>query len=182
MRKPTEKEREFCRLVACEREVHTRAYIHAGYKDVKNASQNAYYLLSRPHIIAEIERLNRIIAAEKLVDRNLMTKKYFELARVCDGEKDRPTQKGCYDSICKIYGLSIDVGAAGDSAIAEITEERKRIAAAIPDEYFLQDVKLPELPAAAENSASVNAPGLTNSNQSDVNVPPVQVPPADSAQ
>ena len=46
---------------------------------------------------------------------------------------------------------------AGD-AMAEITEESKRIAAAIPDSYFLESPKSPELPASPVNSDSLLQP------------------------
>jgi len=89
---------------------------------------------------------------------------------------------------------------AGD-AMAEITEESKRIAAAIPDSYFLESPKSPELPASPVNSdsllqpspletvedyttdgaigkpvnsASQDASGLTGTSEPDVIVPPEQ--------
>lgn len=179
MRKLSEKAAEFCRLIVYERESHARAYLHARYADTKNANVKAFQLLQKDYIQAEINRLNLVIAAEKLVDRNLMTKKYFDLAAVCNQEHDRPTQKGCLDSICKLYGLSIDVGAAGDSAMAEIDEARKAAAAAIPDEYFLNTPKLPELQRVIgwndtipTNPPSQDVSGLTGTDKSDATMPP----------
>lgn len=202
MRKLSRKAVEFCRLIVYERESHARAYLHAAYGDTKNANVKAYQLLQKDYIQAEIQRLELKIAAQAIVDRNLMTKKYFELAEICQNEHDRPTQKGCYDSICKIQGLSIDVTASGDSAAAEIDDARKLAAAAIPDSYFLESTKLPGLPAPVERygvnqplkdliegakagnaahkamiedgSASQDAVGLTNDTKSDVIVPPAQ--------
>lgn len=148
MRKLSEKAAEFCRLIVYEREAHARAYLHAKYGDTKNANVKAYQLLQKDYIQAEIRRLELKIAAQAIVDRLLMTKKYFELAEICGNERDRPTQKGCLDSICKLYGLSVDVAASGDGAMAELTEERRRIAALIPDSLLIENRELPELPSA----------------------------------
>jgi phage terminase small subunit len=165
MRKLSEKAAEFCRLIVYERESHARAYLHARYADTKNANVKAYQLLQKDYIQAEINRLNLVITAEKLVDRNLMTKKYFELAAVCNNEHDRPTQKGCLDSICKIYGLAIDVQAGGDGAMANLTDEQNKRASEILE--FARSKYV--------NSPSQDAAGLTNSTQPDVIVPPEQV-------
>jgi phage terminase small subunit len=159
MRKLSERAAEFCRLIVYERESHARAYIHAGYADTANARSKAYVLLQKDYIQSEINRLNLVIAAEKLVDRNLMTEKYFKLAAQCEIEHDRATQKGCYDSICKLYGLSIDVGASGDSAVAELDDMRRAAAAAIPTSILLESSEEQEKPDNVDSLSAGDGAG-----------------------
>jgi len=75
MKRLSEKQRIFCESVGFKGENPPRAYIHAGYKDTKNARQGAWVLLQKPYIQAEVKR------QQKLRDETLKNNGAITLAK-----------------------------------------------------------------------------------------------------
>lgn len=176
----SEKVEKFCYEVGYLNIQHTRAYIHA-YPNNHYPAQSSQTLLQQIYVqdrvrywqgvkAKDIAEKQAKDAARLIISRERQTGELEKLRKKCmhKAVKDYATALGCIREEDKVHGLVIDVAASGDSAMAEIDDARRAAAAAIPDEYFLNTPKLPELAAAPANSPSRDAAGLTNNKQSDV--------------